>query len=221
MAPRIDSRCLFPHWPPVVSSIEELDQVLSELARVARVEAQSAAAVDAKITALKNEAAADLVVHLTGSRGQEHMVIFADWKMGLETAAEGFAKDWRPQLLLDGQKSRDLNHGTFGWRQSPAGLDALEGMPPAGDNTILKKILTALRAALVRLASFAVGGERFIDVKLSWRKKELLTAFQDGFITRATLKKTGFQLREATDVFFLKPDVDKVESLPQESVSGQ
>jgi len=211
MAPRVDSTCLFPVWPPKVESVDELDQVLAELGRMERVQKRTAAWLEAKVATLTTAAAADLVVTF---EGEASPLSFADWTVKLEEAAQKYADKHRSEILDDGRKSRKLNHGKFGWKESGELLEALEDFTDAGNPKILDGLLKLLRQSLLKLADFVTGGARFVEVKLSWRKKDLLKAYQDQDIGLPVLRKAGFEVQESVDEFYLKSEAGDVESLP-------
>jgi uncharacterized protein with ATP-grasp and redox domains len=204
----VDAECLFAVWPPKVESLDELDQVLAELGRLERLESTAQTELQAKIAELTAEVA--LVVELEGS---DEPVSFADWRAKLEDAAKKFANKRREEILDEGRKSRELNHGKFGWKDSKAGLEPLADFESDGNPKILDGILVDIRKSMQKLADFVQGGARFVECKLSWRKTDLFKAFKDQDITLSVLKKAGFEPREVTEEFYLKPEAKKVESL--------
>ena len=188
-------------WPPRIESLEALDLLMAELSRLEALEQRIAAELKANAAQLTQEAADRLSISL----GDEEPMPLADWRSALQAAAEKFCAKNRDALLEEGRKSRDLNHGRFGWRDQPAALEPLPDFPETGNDKILKGLLANLRKALAELADFADGGARFVDVKVTWRKKELLKAYEDQDLPLAILRKTGFAIREEEEKFFITP----------------
>src|SRR5579864_7558221 len=96
-------------WPPRVESLESLDLLLAELARLDALEKRVQADTAEKVAAITQAAQLRLLIEV----GDEGPVPLADWRMQLETAAEKFATKNRDNLLEEGKQSRELNHGTF------------------------------------------------------------------------------------------------------------
>ncbi|MDE2101862.1 MAG: host-nuclease inhibitor Gam family protein [Patescibacteria group bacterium] len=207
---QVDGECLFSVWPPKISSLEELDQVLAELGRMERVGSRVNDELASAVAACTSLANGKLVVQ----PGDALVPIpFAAWKEQLETAAEKWATRNREEILLEGRKSRKLNHGKFGFREAGGDLVAIEDFPDSGNPKILDGLLKLLRQSLLKLANFVDGGARFIEVKLSWRKKDLLKAYNDQEVTLSVVRKAGFEVSDEFDKFFLTPDSKAVESL--------
>jgi hypothetical protein len=207
-------------WPPRVESLASLDLVLAELGRVAALQQHEAALLDAEVAALTAKTAQRLLIELPGRTPDDDYkgpIPLADWVPALEEVAQKFCDKHRDNILEDGRKSRDLNHGRFGWRDQAAALEPLPDFDEKGNKKLLKDLLGDLRKALKKLADFADGGARFVDVELKWRKKELLAAHQDDDLPLSILKKTGFTIREESEKFFLTPAANEVESQSAET----
>jgi len=189
-------------WPPRVEHRESLDLLGAEIARIDALVAHVGARLKADRARLTSAAAADLIVEVEGAK---EPLTLEDWRAKLEAAAEKFATKNRAELLEAGRKSFDTNHARFGWKDSRAALEPLPDFDEDGNDKILKALLKELRAHLQKTADFADGGARFVEVKLSWRKDELLKAHADGELTTAILKKTGFTIRDETEEFYVKP----------------
>lgn len=209
--PDVPREPVYAVWPPKVESREALDLLVAEIVRCDALEVQVAARTKNETARLKIDAASSLTVQIEGAG--EPLTI-EDWRARLEEAAEKFAVKHRDELLAEGRKSFDLNHGRVGWRDMPAELEPLADFDDKGNQKILKELLKDLREHLRKIATFAPDGARFVDVKLSWRKEDLLKAADDGDITLALLKKTGFGLPEKTETFYVK-------ELPAANVKSQ
>lgn len=203
-------------WPPKVKSLQSLDLVMAELARVAALTQHEGAMLDIEVGRLTKESENRLTVEI----GDQDPMPMADWIAALEEAAKEFCTEHRESLLDEGRKSRDLNHGRFGWRDSPAGLEPLGDFDDKGNQKLLTSLLADLRKALKNLADFADGGARFVDVKLSWRKKELLAAHLDQDLPLSVLKKTGFTICEETENFYITPGENAMQSQSAEKPEG-
>lgn len=192
-------------WPPRVESRESLDLLVAEVARVDALEARLDADAKDDVARIKTEAAQRMFVNIDAGDGKGFPLPLADWRAKLVAAAEKFADKHRAELLEDGRKCFDLNHGRVGWEDSRPALEPLPDFDEEGNDKILKKLLKELREALQNVADFTDGGARFVDVKLKWRKKELLAAHEDQDLPLAILKKTSFTIREEREEFYIRP----------------
>jgi Bacteriophage Mu Gam like protein len=189
-------------WPPRVESAESLDLLAAEIARVDALVAHIAALLKEAKSRLTTDAAASLIIEI---EGVNEPLTLEDWRAKLEAAAEKYATKHREELLEPGRKSFDTNHARFGWKDAPPALEPLPDFDEDGNDKILKGLLKDLRQHLQKAADFADGGARFVEVKLEWRKKELLKAHADGELPLPILKKTGFTIREEMEEFYVKP----------------
>ncbi|MFZ1009696.1 MAG: hypothetical protein WAN65_22850 [Candidatus Sulfotelmatobacter sp.] len=201
-APEIPRKPVYAVWPPRVESREAFDQLVAEIARVDALEAHTALRVKEEKDRLTSEAAAALTIEIEGA---SEPLTLEDWRAKLLAAAEKFATKHRDELLAEGRKSFDTNHARAGWKDSRPALQPLEDFDEDGNDKILKAILKQLRLHLQKVAEFADGGARFVEVKLSWRKKELLSAHKDEELPLSILKKTGFTVREEFEEFYVNP----------------
>jgi len=193
-------------FPARVMSRESLGLVLAELARLEAVEAQIQAEAKLKLDAAAEVAAREMCVTLPRS---PKAVSFADWRQILKEAAQKFCDENRAELLKEGRKSEDFTHGRIGWQDEKLGLVPLDDFDDHGNPRIPDKLLGQLRAHLQEIATFTSGGARFIDVKVAWRKSELLKAFKDQDISLSVLAKAGFELNfdpteEPPEEFYIK-----------------
>ena len=186
-------------WPPRVESREALDLLVAEIIRVDALVDHARADLKQEVARITNNAAADLAITFDGNE-----MPLADWRAKLVAAAEKFCDRNREKLLEDGRKSFDTNHGRAGWQDSKPALEPLPDFDEDGNDKILKGLLKELRLHLQKTAEFADGGARYVEVKLSWRKKELLKAHSDEELSLAILRKTGFTVREETEEFYVK-----------------
>jgi hypothetical protein len=209
--PEIPRQPVYTVWPPRVESRESLDLLAAEIARVDALAERIAADAKEEIAAARNRAIERLKIEIEG-RKEEQPLNLVDWRAALVAAGEKFCDRNRAALLEDGRKSLDLNHARAGWRDSPAGLEPLPDFDDDGNQKILKALLADLRKDLQKHADFADGGARFVDVKLAWRKKELLSAFNDQELSAAVLRKTGFAIRDEEENFYIEPRTGDVAS---------
>jgi hypothetical protein len=193
---------------PVIASLAELDEALAELGRMDAVEAEIAALVSQSSEKLISENAARLMVEVDGKS-----IAFADRRKGLETAAETFCKSNRANILEEGRKSRELNHGKFGWRDTKAGLDELADFDDKGNPELLDDLLELIREFLAEQED-TLDFSRYVDIKLTWSKTELLADAKKKVIQPRTLARTGFVVRPKGEKFYVEPKSETVESQP-------
>lgn len=191
---------VFTVWPPRIRSIESLELALAELGRIDAF----GQFVDAKASQAALKVREEYRDGLLVTIGEKKEMPLAEWKAALEAAIEESATEFRDNWLDDGKKSREFVHGTIGWRNRRPALDPMEGFTAAGKPAPLDFIVEFLRGAL-RKCSELVGATaaRFIDVKVAYRKADILKAFNDGELSRADLKKIGFEPRGGGETFFI------------------
>lgn len=185
---------VFPVWPPKIKNLEALDLAAVEKRRVECAIEHEATQLEIAINRLKAEAAARLHVDFGEGVG---LIPFADCLAAIDKEAERFCSDNRAALLGDAKKSREINHCEFGWANQTPGLEPLEGFEKEGNEKLLESEKVNARCSLSKeLADL-------IEVKLTWRKRNILKAFDDKKVQRRILVKTGFQPREVKEIFYL------------------
>lgn len=216
-----DRVCLSPNWPPKIESTEGLDRVLAELCRIQRVTVATRAKLERDVAALTMAAEQTLAVETMGGQFP-----FADWEPALRAEAEKYCDKHRDELLPEGRKSLKLNHGTIGWENEPEHLEAAEEFPDAGNTEALDLLLRRLRELMVLLSQdrdlesdsrpldecldkFAlaikkIGASQFVEIKTSWRKKDLLRAFVEAEIKKPMLARAGFEFVEVAEEFYIR-----------------
>lgn len=192
-------------WPPKIENLGALDLVGLEKGRVQCAIASAAAQLKIDIARLTEEAAARLFVDLGGEQGP---LAFADWVAALDAEAEKFCSKNRDSILEEGRKSRDLNHCRVGWRDLPAALEPLPDFDESGNDKHLKDVRAWLREQMNE--KYELGS--LIELKLSWRKKEMLKAFEDRDVSLSKLKKAGYTVREEKENFYLDPSTETLQS---------
>lgn len=202
-------RPVYDLFPPRIESIESLELALAELCRIDALEKHLAARVDDAI-ARERQAGAELMVV---DVGEKEALAIAEWRSQLEAAIEKYAKRNKDELLEEGKKSREFNHATLKWTKQKPSLKPLGDFTAAGNPKPLDKVITFLREALGRCADL-VGAfaARFLDVKVAYRKTELLKAMRDKELTAAELRKIGYELDEGEDAFSIELKIDEVAS---------
>lgn len=196
-------------YPPKIESDESLELALAEFCRVDAVEKQVKARTSDATARIRQEYAESLVV----SVGKEKELPLADWKESLEKAIEKYAKRNKARWIEDGKKSRDFNHGTIGWRKGKPSVQPIGDFTSAGDPGPLDQVIELIRKAMTACAKM-VGAlrARFIDVKVGYRKAELLKAIKDKELDPEELAKIGFEYQNGEDTFFIDPKIDDVSS---------
>ena len=221
-----DRVCRVPtwNWPLPIESVDDLDRVLSELSRIQRVTVATRAKLDREIAALTVAAEKTLAVDTTWGGS----LPFADWESALRAAAEKYCDKHRNELLPEGRKSLKLNHGTIGWENEPEHLAAAEEFPDSGNDEFLNLFIRRLRELLVFLddyetdadhsisnelfaavgqvqaAAKKIGASRFVEIKMSWRKKDLLRAFVEAEIRKPMLARAGFDFVDVAEEFYIR-----------------
>ena len=193
---------------PPITSLAELDQALAAMGRMDATEAEiNAQAAQAAAEIIKQNESR-LFVDVAGVP-----VAFADYRAALETAAEKFCAANRANIVEAGRKSRELNHGKFGWRGTKEGLLPLADFDEKGNPELLEELLGSLREKLAS-ENDTLDFTRYVDIKLAWSKSELLSDFQKRIIQPRTLARTGFTLKPKGEEFFAEPKVESIESQP-------
>ena len=206
-------------WPARVESRESLDLIVAEIARLDALAERVKADTKDEVGELQRRATERLLVPVEGR--PEGRMPLADRRAELVAAAKTFCDKHRDELLEDGCKSFDVTFGRLGWRDAPPGLEPLPGFDEDGNQKILKELLADLRKALQRLADFADGGSRFVDIEVAWRKKELLSAHLDQELPLSILRKTGFTIRDEEEKFYVTPKTNDVASQSAERPQAQ
>jgi hypothetical protein len=192
---------LYNVWPPRVESREDLDLVTAEIVRCDAFEKCEGSQLKDDIARITREAEGRLEVALPGA---QEPIGLADWRAELLKAAEKYVRKRRQELLEDGRKSLDLNHARAGFRDDPPALAPLPDFDEDGNDKILKQLLKDLRLHLQETADFTDGAAGFVEIKVSWRKRELLKAYSDQLLKLPVLKKTGFTVTEESEEFYVK-----------------
>ena len=197
--------------PPTVKlpigSLDGVECALREWAWINATETAINARADKRVAA-ERQAAAEKMQLLIGA---EH-VPFADRRKALIAAIEEFVTPNREALIEEGKKSRELNHGTIGFRQRKATLAAVEGGEPAGNAKILDGIIRFCLAALEKFTLFSAGCIHFVTIQCKFDRTAILKAAQAKQVTAAELRRVGFTVRPAEDEFFAEPKALAVSS---------
>lgn len=205
-----DSRLLprvYSLWPPRIESDEALDLATTEVACIdAHADRVKADTKDA-IARVQRHSLERLEVTVgTGDQGKT--LTAAEWRAALLEAIEKYCNRHRDELLEDGRKSFDKNMARCGWRDDPPGLDPLPDFDDAGNEKLLADVTVELRKKLSSISKFGP----YLEVEVSWRKKELLRAHLERELTLTLLKKAGFTVREAHETFYVTPRTNDVAS---------
>lgn len=203
---RAPSRTLSP--PGAIRSLQEADSSLRELGELDAREASLKAEFDQFTAAAKQRYIEKLFVVV-----DREPIAIADRRKDLLKMLEAFADESRGEILEGDAKSRELNHGTIGWRKSapclaPATKKGLAG----GNKEQLEKILGFIAERVEKFKLFAAGTFRFLRIKVEFDKTALLKAIQAEEIDRAELRSAGFLLDEGDDQFFAEPKKQALES---------
>lgn len=200
-------RPVYDVYPPRIESIDSLNLALAELCRIDCFEKRMSARIDEAAARIREEGADSMTVAV----GDEEELPLAKWRGQLEAAIEKYAVKHRDELLEEGKKSREFNHATLGWRKQKPSLKPIGDFTTVGNPKHLDMIVAVLRTALAACSDL-VGAiaARFIDVKVSYRKMELLKAVKDKDLTAAELRKAGFELDDEGESFFIETKGDEV-----------
>jgi hypothetical protein len=212
--PNTSRRAVYDLHPPRVESLESLGLLLAEIARVDAIANTVKARTAEQLAAVALTAGEQLTVELPGIPAPLN---FADWRNALVEAAEKFCDKHREEILEDGRKSRDLTHGRVGWELEKQKLEPLDDFDEHGNPRIPEETLAELRQHLNKISELA----RFLDVKVTWRKAELVKAFTDQEIGLRELRRAGFipaydSPKERGEDFYLKTFIGEAKSEPAE-----
>lgn len=190
-------------------SLEAADQALEELGRLNAREAAIQAECDREIARVREHHSARM--HIQVDRVE---TTIADRRQLLLNAVEKFAAENRESILEGESKSRELNHGTIGWRAAPRKIEPVEGGAASGNPKIIDALMIYLRGLLSGfklLASKVVGA---IKVQVSFDKRALLKLALDKDVSAAELRKAGFFLAGGEDALYVNVKTQEVSSLP-------
>jgi hypothetical protein len=200
-----------PAQPPAtklpIGSLAGLEAALAELAWMDARQKSSRAKLDADTIALTDRYAAGLVIYV--AKGDP--VKFDDRRAALEESAEEFCVANRRALLQDGLKSRDVNHGRFGWRNTKPAIVTLKN-PGNSVAAWWDKLVDVLLELLAQCAGLPGKSAAFISPKPTVNRTKLLEAYEAGRITRAELARLGYKPLPAGEAFFLEPVASCLES---------
>lgn len=188
---------------PEIESLDDVDAALVELAWINARESTLQADCEARVAQIQTDAQDRMYLEVEG-----HVLSFADRRAHLDQAVRVFCETNKTEILSDsGKKSRDLTHGTIGWRQTQ-----LKIAPAPGTDT--KRVLSLIDKAveltksivslLGRLKLFGLPLGSLIELKPSLSLTKAKDAYKQQKLTAANLKKLGLVAIEPHDEFYLE-----------------
>lgn len=204
--------------------MEAADLILRALGELDAIEARVNSECDARCRSIRADFNGRLFID--GEDGER--IAIADARQKLLADLESFCETHRAELLAEtGKKSRELNHGTIGWRARPKSLAPTvnedgELGPNAGSATVLEAAYQHLCRALNAHKLFRKVSEtlRFFKVQVSFDRAALLKAAENEEISEAELKKCGFVIAGGGDQFYVKPKAAELASQPSTAPQG-
>lgn len=193
-----------------IGSLEGLEHALREMGWMAAAQKKFKAALDSRVSTETDAYLARLVIFVDGSP-----VTFKDRLEAIELEAEKFCREHRKNLL-DGQgKSRELNHGTFGWRKKAAAVVALD-RPGPGPGKWFDKLVALLEKVWRKLPGLPGRSAAWMSPKPAVNRTKLKEAFEKDQVTSAELKQMGFRYVPESDEFFLTASSQELDSTSTE-----
>ncbi len=197
-----------------IASLEAADEALAEIAQLDARERAVQAECDKDLKRIREQYSARMRVTVAGV-----LMPFADRRAALMTAITLFAEAHKAGILEKGSRSRQLNHGTIGWRESRATLvPAVEGAPTAGNAALLDKLVAHLRLALAKFTGMASKIACSMKVTVSHDKPALKKLLENKEITAAELRKVGFVIGGGEDTLYVDVKAADVSSLSAEAL---
>ena len=188
-----------------IASLEAADQVLAELGQLEAKQKELTAEYKAAEIKLKKEFEPR---HKITRSGVEMTI--ADRMKQLRQALTEWANANRDRVLDDKKKSRDLNHGTLGWKKTVRKLMPVAGGSESGNAGILEAIVGFLNKALESYSLFKAGCLRFVKVQVHFDREALFAAHQKNELSDEELKTAGFDVTggDADEFYFKQAKAD-------------
>lgn len=191
----------------VISSIEQLDNALRELAELEIREKRLKGDLERKVEVLKEDHAERLFVEIDGQR-----VKFADRRSTLSNAIEQFATEHRGELLTGKGKSRKLNHGELGWKKARDVVEPLPAPKPTAKQptplapfaALCEKLLKSLHKCVEAFAPLK-GLTSYVRVTVAVDEATLITGIRDRKVSDEDVKRLGYKFVEGEEKFWHKP----------------
>lgn len=206
--------------PLAIQSFEQLDLTMKEWAEIDSKEAALNLELKTKVNDLKLEYQKKMVVIVDGKE-----MTFEARRTELKAQIKAYSEPNKPQLLIDGKKSRELTHGTLSWRSQALHLvdtDAVKAgsVASAFIDSALSLVRVCLRKTKVALFPGLVATD-VVTVTVTWNNTLLFERFKSKDITLEQLKAAGFDVAGGTDSFSAKPTelMVKTEATPNADTS--
>lgn len=182
-----------------LSSRDELDRALLDLAQLAAVEASLEADCAVECARIKDRFQALMVV-----RDAAGQASFADRRAELEGLIIDYCAEHRAELLPAGRKSLELTHGVVGWRLGKASV-RVEGGPAW--SKLVDGLVAAVRKALGKLAGLVATAkaDEFFTVAVNPDKRAILAAYDAGTLKPRRCAQLGLQILPAEERFYIEP----------------
>lgn len=178
---------------PRIESLADVDAALAELSWLKSSE-----------TAVNEECESACRKLREKAQEQLQTIGHADRCNALAAEIHRYCEDEKKSILADGgKKSRELTHGTIGWRQTQVKIEPIEN--PKAVLAIVEKavdLTTKLVGLFGRLKVCGVKLGLFLECKPALSLTRAKAAVKDKQITPANLKKLGLKIVEPVDEFY-------------------
>lgn len=196
---------------PAITTLDQADEALRELAELARIETAATTRYNQVASAAKVVQEEKLMLERDGQP-----VKLADRRDKLKADLEIFALENKSLICIDGKKSRVLNHGTIGFEMSRPRIEVLEAEKDEDTSrweVMRKKVLKALVAALsaMRLGLNKLNAS-LITLKIDVDKRGVLAAYKAEEINDSHLQRMGLRHVAAQDEFWCEPKAEAISS---------
>ena len=190
-----------------ITSREELNEAVGELARLNAQVKQIDSQCDADIKRLKDKAAEEKVHYV-----DDVPYSIEEWCKILNERVGLYCENNRDELLADGEKSVRLTHGVIGWRKAK---DYVEPLNKKAEKWWLQKIIDAtidsILKAVNKFAPSSIKTADVVKVDLKWDKAAMIKGIAEGRMKPDDLKPFGFAFREGSDEFYITLDEATIE----------
>lgn len=186
--------------PVVCSSLEEADDLLRQWQELDTIEAQAKLDKQAATKQATDDFKSKLFVEFP-----EGKVSFGDRRTAFESAIRAYAEKHRDAILLEKLKSRRLNYGELGWRESPDSIKPYAGVPDEGNTAVLEQLHQHLRDSLASFKGLKPELLACLSIDIAWSREALAKAINDKQLAREDLRPIGLRLEVGEDEFFCRP----------------
>lgn len=186
---------------------DQLNSAMERLAKLSSLSAEVDSECDQKLQEIKATYATRKVVKESG-------LTFEEEGEQLREAIEEYCDANRKTLIVEGQKSLRLTHGTIGWHKGKDTIKAAKKKDT--EKKMLERLIELFMAGLQLLLTKCKVSENIktsdaITVSFAWNKAGLIKSLNDKKITPDDLKPFGFKFVPGEDAFYCDIEHPKIE----------